>query len=149
MTLLGTDTKVNLPDRAGLLWSAGIGAMAAAELIEWPNDRVDQRCPNSLALGSGPHPERAEDLDGHEPRRGVERSGGEDHVTDDAGLGLSNAGYATPFAAHGAQIGHQGNDRLAMVAECLAVDPGDGVDVVRALLPYLHRHARYATAAVL
>lgn len=32
----GTATKINLPDRSGLLWYAGIGAMAAAELIEWP-----------------------------------------------------------------------------------------------------------------
>ncbi len=32
----GTRTKVNLPDRAGLLWYAGIGAMAAIELVEWP-----------------------------------------------------------------------------------------------------------------
>jgi hypothetical protein len=36
VTVPGTETKVNLPDRSGLLWYAGIGAMAAAELIEWP-----------------------------------------------------------------------------------------------------------------
>jgi hypothetical protein len=29
-------TKVNLPDRSGLAWYAGLGAMAAVELIEWP-----------------------------------------------------------------------------------------------------------------
>ncbi len=34
--LPGTSTKVNLPNRGGLLWYAGIGAMAAAELLEWP-----------------------------------------------------------------------------------------------------------------
>lgn len=32
----GTETNVTLPDRAGLAWYAGIGAMAAVELIEWP-----------------------------------------------------------------------------------------------------------------
>ncbi len=32
----GTRTKVNLPNRSGLLWYAGIGVMAAAELVEWP-----------------------------------------------------------------------------------------------------------------
>jgi hypothetical protein len=31
-----TSTKVNLPDGAGLAWYAGIGAMAAAEVVEWP-----------------------------------------------------------------------------------------------------------------
>lgn len=36
VTLPGLETKVNLPSRAGLLWYAGIGAMAAAELVEWP-----------------------------------------------------------------------------------------------------------------
>jgi hypothetical protein len=36
VTLPGSDTKINLPDRAGLAWYAGIGVMAAAELIEWP-----------------------------------------------------------------------------------------------------------------
>ena len=29
-------TKINLPDKGGLLWYAGLGAMAAAELVEWP-----------------------------------------------------------------------------------------------------------------
>jgi hypothetical protein len=33
LPLLG---NVNLPDRGGLLWYAGLGAMAAAEFIEWP-----------------------------------------------------------------------------------------------------------------
>lgn len=28
--------KVNLPDSRGLIWYAGVGAMAAFELIEWP-----------------------------------------------------------------------------------------------------------------
>lgn len=36
ITLPGTDTKINLPSRPGLLWYIGIGAMTAAELIEWP-----------------------------------------------------------------------------------------------------------------
>jgi hypothetical protein len=36
VTLPGTATKINLPDRAGLAWYVGIGAMAAFELIEWP-----------------------------------------------------------------------------------------------------------------
>jgi hypothetical protein len=36
VTLPGTETKVNLPDRAGLAWYAGLTAMAAIELIEWP-----------------------------------------------------------------------------------------------------------------
>ncbi len=31
-----TGTKVNLPGRGGLAWYAGIGAMAAVELVEWP-----------------------------------------------------------------------------------------------------------------
>ncbi len=30
------DTNVYLPDKAGLLWYAGLGAMAAAEFVEWP-----------------------------------------------------------------------------------------------------------------
>jgi len=34
LPLIGT--KVNLPDRAGLLWYAGIGGMAAVEIVEWP-----------------------------------------------------------------------------------------------------------------
>ncbi len=34
--LPGTSTKINLPDRGGLLWYAGIGVMAAVELVEWP-----------------------------------------------------------------------------------------------------------------
>jgi hypothetical protein len=32
----GTDVRINLPDRPALAWYAGIGAMAAIELIEWP-----------------------------------------------------------------------------------------------------------------
>jgi len=36
LTLPGTGTKITMPDRAGLAWYAGIGAMAAFELIEWP-----------------------------------------------------------------------------------------------------------------
>ena len=28
--------NVKLPDKAGLFWYAGLGAMAAAEFIEWP-----------------------------------------------------------------------------------------------------------------
>ncbi|MBV8944018.1 MAG: hypothetical protein JO046_13205 [Solirubrobacterales bacterium] len=28
--------RINLPDKPGLLWYAGIGAMAAVDLIEWP-----------------------------------------------------------------------------------------------------------------
>ncbi len=31
-----TGTKINLPGRGGLAWYAGIGAMAAVELVEWP-----------------------------------------------------------------------------------------------------------------
>jgi hypothetical protein len=31
-----TNTKVSVPEGPGLAWYAGIGAMAAAELIEWP-----------------------------------------------------------------------------------------------------------------
>jgi hypothetical protein len=36
VTLPGSDTKINLPDRSGLAWYAGLGVMAAVELIEWP-----------------------------------------------------------------------------------------------------------------
>jgi hypothetical protein len=36
VTLPGTGTKIMLPDRPGLLWYAGVTAMAAVELIEWP-----------------------------------------------------------------------------------------------------------------
>ncbi len=36
VSLPGSDIKVNLPGPAGLVWYAGIGAMAALELIEWP-----------------------------------------------------------------------------------------------------------------
>lgn len=32
----GTDTRINLPDRPALAWYAGIGAMTAMQLIEWP-----------------------------------------------------------------------------------------------------------------
>jgi hypothetical protein len=32
----GTDSRINLPDRPALAWFAGIGAMAAMQLIEWP-----------------------------------------------------------------------------------------------------------------
>ena len=32
----GTRRKITLPDRAGLIWYAGVGAMTALELIEWP-----------------------------------------------------------------------------------------------------------------
>ncbi len=35
-TVPGTQTKINLPDRAGILWYAGIATMTALELIEWP-----------------------------------------------------------------------------------------------------------------
>ena len=28
--------KINLPDKPGLLWYAGIGTMVAIDLIEWP-----------------------------------------------------------------------------------------------------------------
>jgi hypothetical protein len=28
--------RITLPDRTGLLWYAGVGAMAAAEIVEWP-----------------------------------------------------------------------------------------------------------------
>lgn len=34
--LPGTETKLSLPDRPSLIWYAGLGVMAAAELIEWP-----------------------------------------------------------------------------------------------------------------
>jgi hypothetical protein len=30
------DTTINLPDRAAAAWYAGLGVMAALELIEWP-----------------------------------------------------------------------------------------------------------------
>ena len=36
VTLPFTDTKINLPDAPALAWYAGMGAMAAAELVEWP-----------------------------------------------------------------------------------------------------------------
>lgn len=36
VTLPLTNTRINLPDRPALAWYAGIGAMAAAELVEWP-----------------------------------------------------------------------------------------------------------------
>lgn len=36
VTVPFTRTKINLPDDAGLAWYAGIGAMAAAEVVEWP-----------------------------------------------------------------------------------------------------------------
>jgi hypothetical protein len=36
VTLPFTHTKVSLPHGPGLVWYAGIGAMAAAELVEWP-----------------------------------------------------------------------------------------------------------------
>ncbi len=36
VSLPGSDIKVNLPGRGGLVWYAGIGAMAALEVIEWP-----------------------------------------------------------------------------------------------------------------
>lgn len=36
VSIPGTDTRINLPDRPALAWYAGIGAMAAMELIEWP-----------------------------------------------------------------------------------------------------------------
>jgi hypothetical protein len=36
VTLPGTRTKINLPDRQAVLWYAGITAMAAIDLIEWP-----------------------------------------------------------------------------------------------------------------
>ena len=32
----GTGSRINLPDRPALAWYAGLGAMAALELIEWP-----------------------------------------------------------------------------------------------------------------
>jgi hypothetical protein len=32
----GTETAINLPDTPALAWYAGLGAMAALELIEWP-----------------------------------------------------------------------------------------------------------------
>jgi hypothetical protein len=32
----GTEMRINLPDRPAVAWYAGIGAMAAIELIEWP-----------------------------------------------------------------------------------------------------------------
>jgi hypothetical protein len=35
-TLPVINVDVGLPDRAGLLWYAGLGAMAAAEFVEWP-----------------------------------------------------------------------------------------------------------------
>ncbi len=35
-TVPGTQAKINLPDRAGLVWYAGIATMTALELIEWP-----------------------------------------------------------------------------------------------------------------
>jgi len=34
LPLIGT--RINVPDQAGLLWYAGLGAMAAMELVEWP-----------------------------------------------------------------------------------------------------------------
>lgn len=36
VTVPGTRASIHLPDRAGLAWYAGIGAMAAIDLIEWP-----------------------------------------------------------------------------------------------------------------
>ncbi len=36
VTLPVTDTKIRLPDAPALAWYAGIGVMAAAELVEWP-----------------------------------------------------------------------------------------------------------------
>lgn len=36
MTVPFTSTEIKLPDGAGLAWYAGIGAMAAAEVVEWP-----------------------------------------------------------------------------------------------------------------
>ena len=30
------DTTINLPDRAAVAWYAGLGVMAALELVEWP-----------------------------------------------------------------------------------------------------------------
>ena len=36
VTLPGTGTRINLPNRAGLVWYAGIATMATVELIEWP-----------------------------------------------------------------------------------------------------------------
>lgn len=36
VTLPGSNMKINLPDRTGLAWYAGLGLMAAVELIEWP-----------------------------------------------------------------------------------------------------------------
>jgi hypothetical protein len=36
VTVPGTETAVNLPDRTALAWYAGLAAMATLELIEWP-----------------------------------------------------------------------------------------------------------------
>jgi hypothetical protein len=36
VTVPFTSAKINLPDGPGLAWYGGVGAMAAAELIEWP-----------------------------------------------------------------------------------------------------------------
>ncbi|MBV9003769.1 MAG: hypothetical protein JOZ98_21215 [Solirubrobacterales bacterium] len=36
VTLPVVHTSISLPDKPGLLWYAGLGAMAAAEFVEWP-----------------------------------------------------------------------------------------------------------------
>lgn len=36
VTVPGTGTTINLPDRTALAWYAGLAAMATVELIEWP-----------------------------------------------------------------------------------------------------------------
>lgn len=36
MTVPGTRTQINLPDRKGWAWHAGMGALAAVDVVQWP-----------------------------------------------------------------------------------------------------------------